>query len=357
MISTDLHQLSVNGPTFDLPTTLSKFLHLGMSLAEVIEAATVRPAQVLGLEREVGTLQPASRADVALFKLYEGSFPLQDIHGNVRDVGGCSGTRVTIVGGREFERLPPPPRAPWTLEPIWPDVQIPFTEKQRELHEQGRTPDAMAAAAGEPRTSGWDVSAYDDGRSPTCSTCSGRVALVTGAAQGFGFACARRLAEAGAAVLLTDRRADRVEAAAGRLAEYAERIAWAVGDVSARDEVDALVATAVERFGRLDVLVNNAAAYNNVRIDEMPLDTFANVLDVNVNGAFWCARQAARRMIEQGDGGAIVNVTSIDALHPTSKGMSHYTTSKHALWGLTKCLALELGPQGSARTRSPQARR
>ena len=106
------------------------------------------------------------------------------------------------------------------------------------------------------------------------------------------------------------------------------------------------MATAVERFGRLDVLVNNAAAYNNVRIDEMPLDTFANVLDVNVNGAFWCARQAARQMLEQGDGGAIVNVTSIDALHPTSKGMSHYTTSKHALWGLTKCLALELGPQG-----------
>ena len=128
--------------------------------------------------------------------------------------------------------------------------------------------------------------------------------------------------------------------------EYGDRIGWAVGDVSVPDEVDALVATAVERFGRLDVLVNNAAAYTNVRIEEMPLDTFANVLDVNVNGAFWCARQAARRMLEQGDGGAIVNVTSIDALHPTSKGMSHYTTSKHALWGLTKCLALELGPQG-----------
>ena len=174
----------------------------------------------------------------------------------------------------------------------------------------------------------------------------GRAALVTGAAQGFGFACARRLAEAGAAVLLTDRRADRVETAAGRLAEHGKRIGWAVGDVSVRDEVDALVDGAVARFGRLDVLVNNAAAYSNFRIDEMPLDTFANVLDVNVNGAFWFARQAARQMLAQGDGGAIVNVTSIDALHPTSKGMSHYTTSKHALWGLTKCLALELGPHG-----------
>ena len=94
------------------------------------------------------------------------------------------------------------------------------------------------------------------------------------------------------------------------------------------------------------MLVNNAAAYSNVVIPEMPLDTFANVIDVNVNGAFWCARQAARQMLAQGGGGAIVNVTSIDALHPTSKGMSHYTTSKHALWGLTKCLAFELGPDG-----------
>jgi 2-deoxy-D-gluconate 3-dehydrogenase len=174
----------------------------------------------------------------------------------------------------------------------------------------------------------------------------GRVALVTGAAQGFGFASARRLAETGASVLLIDRRGDRLEDAAGRLTEYGERISFAVGDVSIRDEVDALVDAAVERFGRLDVLVNNAAAYSNAHIEEMPLERFEGVLDVNVNGAFWCARQAARRMIEQGDGGVIVNVTSIDALHPTSRGMSHYTTSKHALWGLTKCLALELGPIG-----------
>lgn len=174
----------------------------------------------------------------------------------------------------------------------------------------------------------------------------GRTALVTGAAQGFGFSAARRLAEAGASVLLADSRAAAVEAAAARLAHYGERIAWAAGDVSVPDDVDGLVSAVVECFGRLDVLVNNAAAYSNVRIDEMPLDRFAAVLDVNVNGAFWCARQAARQMIDQGGGGVIVNVTSIDALHPTSQGMSHYTTSKHALWGLTKCLALELGPHG-----------
>ena len=174
----------------------------------------------------------------------------------------------------------------------------------------------------------------------------GRVALVTGAAQGFGFAAAHRLAEAGARVLLSDRRGDAVETAVGRLAAHADRVASAAGDVSSAQDVDDLVAAAVARFGRLDVLVNNAAIYSNVRIEEMPRDRFEGVLDVNVVGAFWAARQAARQMIEQGDGGAIVNITSIDALHPTSKGMSHYTTSKHALWGLTKCLALELGPLG-----------
>src|SRR3954465_5375946 len=98
---------------------------------------------------------------------------------------------------------------------------------------------------------------------PEMLDLTGKVALVTGAAQGFGFACARRLVEAGASVLLTDRRADRVEAAVGGLFGAGEGAAWAVGDVSVRDEVDALVATAVERFGRLDVLVNNAAAYSN----------------------------------------------------------------------------------------------
>jgi 2-deoxy-D-gluconate 3-dehydrogenase len=175
---------------------------------------------------------------------------------------------------------------------------------------------------------------------------SGRVAIVTGAAQGFGFASAVRLAEAGAAVLLTDRRADAVAAAVGRLERYAGRVAHGVGDVSIPGEVDALVDLAVERFGRVDVLVNNAAVYSNYRIDELPLERFADALAVNVEGAFWAARQVARRLIEQGEGGAIVNVTSIDALHPTSRGMAHYTTSKHALWGLTKCLALELGPHG-----------
>ncbi len=151
VISTDLHQLSVNGPAFDLPTTLSKFLHLGMSLREVVEAATSRPAAVLGLDREVGTLRPGSRADIALFRLYQGQFPLQDIHGNVRQASQLLRNTATFVGGRQLALLPLDPAAPWAEEPIWPPAQVPFTEKQRLLRELGRTPDAMAAAAGEVR--------------------------------------------------------------------------------------------------------------------------------------------------------------------------------------------------------------
>jgi dihydroorotase len=149
VISTDLHQLSVNGPAFDLPTTLSKFMHLGMSLRDVVEAATARPASVLGLERELGTLRPGSRADISLFRLYRGDFPLQDIHGNVRHAGELLRNTATIVAGRRLEPLPRAAGAIWTQEPIWPPFQIPFTEKQRALRELGHTPDAMAAAAGE----------------------------------------------------------------------------------------------------------------------------------------------------------------------------------------------------------------
>jgi 2-deoxy-D-gluconate 3-dehydrogenase len=185
------------------------------------------------------------------------------------------------------------------------------------------------------------VSSYADTPLARLVDLSGKAAIVTGAAQGFGFACARRLAEAGADVLLADRK-DAVHDAARGLGA-----AGMVADVAAPGDVEALVAACVERLGRLDVLVNNAAVYSNYVIDALPREELARTLDVNVTGSFWCAREAARQMLEQGGGGgAIVNVTSIDALHPTSQGMAHYTTSKHALWGLTKCLALELGPRG-----------
>src|SRR5436190_2622133 len=173
---------------------------------------------------------------------------------------------------------------------------------------------------------------------------TGKVALVTGAGQGFGFACASRLAEAGAAVVLADRRADRLEAARGRLAGAGWNVAAVDGDVSREADVARLVGTAVSHFGRLDVLVNNAGVFSNFLLEHLEPAEFRRIVDVNVGGAFLCSRAAAARMREQGDGGAIVNLTSIDAVHPSGSGLSHYGTSKHAIWGLTKTMALELGP-------------
>ncbi len=134
VISSDIHQLSVNGPLFDLPTCLSKFLALGMSVPEVIRAATVRPAEVLGLQDEIGTLRPGMPADVALFTLEEGEFPLYDVFMQPRSGNQLLRNTMTLIDGRELPRLPDGPMAPW----------ITLSEAQRALVEQGHTPDAMA---------------------------------------------------------------------------------------------------------------------------------------------------------------------------------------------------------------------
>jgi NAD(P)-dependent dehydrogenase (short-subunit alcohol dehydrogenase family) len=174
----------------------------------------------------------------------------------------------------------------------------------------------------------------------------GRGALVTGAAQGFGFACARRLAEAGAAVYIVDLHEAKAQGAAERLRALGHTAGAGVADVGREDDVQRAFDAAVAELGQLDVLVNNAGAYSNYVVEHMPGDEFRRVIDVNVNGAFYCIQAFARHVLGREGTGTVVNVTSIDAIHPSSKGMSHYTGSKHALWGLTKSLANELGPRG-----------
>jgi 2-deoxy-D-gluconate 3-dehydrogenase len=174
----------------------------------------------------------------------------------------------------------------------------------------------------------------------------GKVALVTGAAQGFGFACADRLSDAGAAVLLTDRREDRLAAAVERLSAAGREVAGALGAVDEPADVDRLVAEAAGRFGRLDVLVNNAGVFSNVFLERMSYEEFRRIQAVNVDGVFLCSKAAAAQMRSQGEGGAIVNISSIDAIRPSGAGLLHYGASKHAITGITKSLSIELGPDG-----------
>lgn len=173
---------------------------------------------------------------------------------------------------------------------------------------------------------------------------AGRVGVVTGAARGIGRAIARRLAEAGAVVVIAD--VDGAEAAADELGGVAARLhGWPL-DVTDRDAVGRFAGRVVEEFGRLDIWVNNAGVFSPASpVLDMPDATWDRVLDINLNGAFAGSRAAARAMVAGGEGGAIINIASVSGYRGRA-GLSHYSSSKHAVRGLTRSLAVELGPLG-----------
>ena len=173
-----------------------------------------------------------------------------------------------------------------------------------------------------------------------------RVAVVTGAARGFGAAIARRLVEAGAIVTIADVRPDEAVSTAERIA--AETGGFCGGqplDVVDENSVSTFFAEVESHHGPVDILVNNAGVFSNFYVSEMPLDEFARIMEVNVTGTFLCSREAARHMRPRARG-VIVNVASVDAQAPSAEGLLHYTTSKHAIAGLTRSLAMELAPDG-----------
>lgn len=175
---------------------------------------------------------------------------------------------------------------------------------------------------------------------------SGKTAIVTGAAAGIGFGIAYRLAEAGASVVISDINEEGAKEAAEKLKSGGFKASFIVGDISKADDAAVMVKHAVDTFGGLDILVNNAGIYPNVLVMEMSDEDWDKVIDVNLKGVYHCTKAAAAQMIEQGKGGKIINVTSIDALHPSSVGLAHYDASKHGVWGFTKNVALELAPHG-----------
>ncbi len=160
---------------------------------------------------------------------------------------------------------------------------------------------------------------------------------------GIGLGIARRLHDAGASVLIADLDPSAGEQASAALQASKPGSAAATDvDVSDAAAVESMIRFALERFGGIDILVNNAGVYPMFPLTEVDVETFRRVIDINLTGQFLCTKAAAARMIEQGRGGRIINITSIDALHPSMVGLAHYDASKHGAWGFTKAAALEL---------------
>lgn len=173
----------------------------------------------------------------------------------------------------------------------------------------------------------------------------GRNAAVTGGAQGLGKAMARRLAEAGASVLIGDLNIERAEAAAAELGErYAAKIIGTTLDVTDSASIGAAGELAQRKLGGIDIWVNNAGLYPNVGLLDMTDEAWDQVMSVNLRGVFASCREAARRMIETGRGGVLINVVSTAGFKGVAPGVAAYVASKHGVRGLVRQLAIELAP-------------
>ena len=173
------------------------------------------------------------------------------------------------------------------------------------------------------------------------------VVLVTGAASGNGLAIAGRFLADGARVVAVDVAPDALEGAAAGWREHGDRLLCVTADVSDAASVEGAIATTVDRFGRLDVLVNNAGITGDQRattVHETPIEEFDRVMAVNVRGVYLGCRAALPRMLEQG-GGIIVNIASVAGL-VAFPGRAAYSTSKSAVVGLTRSIAADYAARG-----------
>ena len=173
-------------------------------------------------------------------------------------------------------------------------------------------------------------------------TKKARIALITGAGSGIGRATALAFWEADYTLILAGRRESKLSETASLASPNGEGALIVPTDVRDRDAVKRLFSTIRERYGRLDLLFNNAGmSAPGIPLDEVGVQDWLSVIDVNLNGAFWCLQEAFRLMKSQRpQGGRIINNGSISAQTPRP-GSSPYTASKHALTGLTKAAALE----------------
>jgi NAD(P)-dependent dehydrogenase (short-subunit alcohol dehydrogenase family) len=174
----------------------------------------------------------------------------------------------------------------------------------------------------------------------------GKVALVTGAANGIGRAIAEVYAEHGAFVGVADKLWREAQTVAERINASGNSKAIALNiDVTDPASVKKAVDDLVAKFGRIDILVNNAGVHRPHYIVDFPLEDWELVYRVNVRGTFLCTQAAARQMIKQGQGGCIINMSSASGKKPDPQGAA-YCSSKSAINGLTRVAALEFGKYG-----------
>jgi 2-deoxy-D-gluconate 3-dehydrogenase len=172
---------------------------------------------------------------------------------------------------------------------------------------------------------------------------NGKTAIVTGSSSGIGLAICRRLCEAGAFVYIAD-----IDEAGGQQALYElQDKGYAAGyihcDVSEEKDVSDMAESIMQTRSNIDILVNNAGIFPRQALSELSLDLLNKIMATNLNGTLLCCREVSKYMITAGRGGCIINLASIDALHPTATGLVAYDASKGAIVSLTRSLALELG--------------
>ncbi len=172
----------------------------------------------------------------------------------------------------------------------------------------------------------------------------GKVSIITGAAQGIGLATAIKFANEGAIVIVCDVKQAGVDAAVAQCQATGAQAQGFVVDVTQRDMVDVTVKAVLEKFDRIDVLVNNAGITQDARLQTMTLEQFDRVIDVNLRGVFHCAQAVSDAMVAQGSG-VILNASSVVGIYGNF-GQTNYAATKFGVIGFTKTWSRELGPKG-----------
>ncbi|MFN8526570.1 MAG: glucose 1-dehydrogenase [Chloroflexota bacterium] len=178
---------------------------------------------------------------------------------------------------------------------------------------------------------------------------SGKVAIVTGGGRGLGLEIAEGLGEAGARLVISGRRESFLSEGAAQLQQQGLDVTTVVSSVTEPADVDALVKTALDRHGRIDILVNNAGVSWGAPTLEMPLDRWNHVVQTNLTGTWLVSQAVCRVLVDQGQGGQIINVSSIAGLQggrpsPDREATIGYNASKAGVIGLTRALATDMAP-------------